>query len=103
MTTAIDRLLFPGGKPSWESPELQSLNRLPPRATLVSYPTPTAAVAHPGPSPLRRSLNGVWEFRLVDRPAAAGAAARSRRGWDRVDVPGLWTMQGTSSRTTRTS
>ena len=91
---AIDRLLFPGRKPSWESPELQSLNRLPPRATLVSYPTPTAAVAHPGPSPLRRSLNGVWEFRLVDRPAAAGAAARSRRGWDRVDVPGLWTMQG---------
>ena len=94
MTTAIDRLLFPGRKPSWESPELQSLNRLPPRATLVSYPTPTAAIAHPGASPLRRSLNGVWEFRLVDRPAAAGAAARSRRGWDRVDVPGLWTMQG---------
>ena len=94
MTTALDRLLLPGGQPSWESPELQSLNRLPARATLVSYPTPDAALALAGPSPLRRSLDGAWEFRLVDRPAAAAAAARARRGWDRVDVPGLWTMQG---------
>ena len=103
MTTALDRLLHPGGQPSWESPELQSLNRLPARATLVSFPKPEAALAFADASPLRRSLNGVWEFRLVDRPAAAAAAARARRGWDRVDVPGLWTMQGTSGRTTRTS
>jgi len=94
MTAAIDRLLHPGGRRSWESPELQSLNRLPARATLVSYPTADAAVASPGPSPLRRSLDGEWEFRLVDRPSAAPAAARASRGWDRVEVPCLWTMQG---------
>ena len=93
MTAALDRLLFPGGQPSWETPELQSLNRLPPRATLVSFPT-AAAAALAEASPLRRSLAGTWEFRLVDRPDAAPVAARSRRGWDRVDVPGLWTMQG---------
>src|SRR5262245_41420481 len=97
MIAALDQLLFPGGQPSWELPELQSLNRLPPRATLVSYASPEAAAALADASPFRRRLGGPWEFRLVDRPTAAAAAAGRARGWDRVDVPGLWTMQGYES------
>ena len=82
MTAALDSLLRVGGRPSWQSPELTSLNRLPPRATLVRQ------------SGLVRSLNGDWEFRLVGRPEEAPAALARTRGWDTVPVPSLWTMLG---------
>jgi len=73
----LEALLFPGGRPSWQTPELTSLHKLPPRATLERAE--------------RRSLDGGWEFRLSPRPEDA-VGARGR--WHRVDVPGLWTMQG---------
>src|SRR5439155_5273321 len=76
---AASPLLFPGGRRSWETLELTSLGRLPPRATLAREAAWT------------RSLDGAWEFRLVDRPEDALRAARR---WDTVEVPGLWTMQG---------
>jgi beta-galactosidase len=75
----LDALLHPGGVRSWETPELTSLNRLPPRATVER------------PADRVRVLDGDWEFRLVDRPELA---ARTARRWHTVRVPGLWTMQG---------
>jgi beta-galactosidase len=63
-------------------PELASLGRLPPGATLRRDPRRV------------RTLDGRWEFRLAPRPEAAPAALARARGWDEVDVPGLWTMQG---------
>jgi beta-galactosidase len=58
---------------AWERPELTSLNRVAPAATLRR-----PAV----------SLAGRWDFALLRRP---GAAARA---WSTIEVPGLWTMQG---------
>jgi beta-galactosidase len=58
---------------AWEQPELTSLNRVPPSATL------------------RRpaiSLAGEWDFALLPRPDAAVEE------WSTIEVPGLWTMQG---------
>jgi len=78
--SALDELLYLGGRPSWELPEVSSLHRLPPRATLAR-----SAV---------RLLDGEWDFRLVDRPEEASRALGLRRGWDSLAVPGLWTMQG---------
>ena len=80
MKQALEALLFPGGRPSWEAPELTSLNKLPPRATLERAG--------------QRSLAGEWDFRLSPRPEDA-PSARGRR--HRVEVPGLWTMQGFES------
>ena len=77
MSAALETLLYPGGLPSWEAPELTGLNRLPPRATLDR--------------PERRSLAGEWDFRLAPRPEDAIALRGRGR---RVEVPGLWTMQG---------
>ena len=95
MSDALERLLLLGGRPSWELPELQSLNRLPARATLISFPTPAAAATFDrAATRWHVSLDGSWDFKLADRPAAAAAALRGARGWDTVDVPGLWTMQG---------
>ena len=74
--SALETLLFHGGTPAWQQPELTSLNRLAPSATLDG----------------RRqwALDGTWEFALVDRPDQAPGAS----GWTEVEVPGLWTMQG---------
>ena len=92
---ALAALLFPGGSPSWERPELTSLGTLPPRATLPPFPTPElAATLDRARSRWLRSLDGPWMFRLVDRPELAPAAAAQARGWRTVDVPSLWTMLG---------
>ena len=80
--TALEALLHPGGTRSWENPELTSLNRLPPRATLERDGS------------FQRSLDGEWEFRLVRRPEDAPRALDQARGWDSVAVPSLWTMLG---------
>ena len=61
----------------------------------MPFPTPElAATLDARQSPLHRSLDGAWEFRLAARPEEAAAALRRARGWDTVDVPSLWTMQG---------
>ena len=92
---AIDALLHLGGRPSWQNPELPSLNRLEGHATLVPFRSAEdAARLDPARSPWYASLDGDWEFRLVRRPDEAAAALAATRGWSRVEVPGLWTMQG---------
>jgi beta-galactosidase len=81
VSSGLDALLFLGGRRSWELPEVSSLNRLPPRATLARSDPPVI-------------LDGAWEFRLVGRPEEAVRALSGSRGWQPVAVPGLWTMQG---------
>ncbi|HEX7626711.1 MAG TPA: glycoside hydrolase family 2 TIM barrel-domain containing protein [Gaiellaceae bacterium] len=79
---SLDSLLSLGGRPSWMLPELASLNRLPPSATLTRDRARL------------RELDGRWAFRLAARPEDAPRALDTARGWSEVEVPGLWTMQG---------
>jgi beta-galactosidase len=79
---SLESLLYIGGAESWRLPELASLNRLPPVATLRR------------PASRMRSLDGAWSFKLSPRPEDAPRALRSTRSWHEVEVPGLWTMQG---------
>jgi len=95
VAAGLDALLHVGGRRTWENPELPSLNRVPPHATLVPFPSPELAVT------LDRSrskwfapLDGDWDFRLVERPEEGPRALGAARGWHTVPVPGLWTMQG---------
>jgi len=69
------------------------------RATL--YPFPDVASARSlerERSPWYLPLSGEWSFKIVDRPElvkSGDVAARTNRSrWDRVAVPGNWTMQG---------
>ena len=71
-----------GGRPAWQLPELASLGRLAPTATLNRKPSRV------------RTLDGQWQFRVAARPEEAARALRLARGWHEVEVPGLWTMQG---------
>ena len=84
--SALEQLLYLGGCPSWQLPEVPSLNRLPAHATLDR-----------AGGPRHRSLDGEWRFKLAPRPEEAAETLAKRGGWSPVDVPGLWTMQGFST------
>lgn len=91
-------LLFLGGVKSWESPQLTGLNKLPPRATLIPFPTPGDALALAREqSPWFMSLDGQWQFKLAPRPEAVTRDALAAEGWSAIAVPGDWTMQGYGS------
>ncbi len=83
----------------WTDPSVPAAGRHPGRATLTPYPSRDLAVANVrDESPWVRSLNGPWRFSLADRPenAPTGFAAPGFRddGWDEVQMPALFTMQG---------
>jgi beta-galactosidase len=87
-------LLFLAGTPTWQMPQLVGLNKLPPRATLIPFPSAEAAQTQVREaSPWYMSLCGTWDFQLKPRPAAVtldGLVAE----WSPIEVPGNWTMQG---------
>ncbi len=78
-------------------PNLVEINRLPARSPLVGYDD--ADSAHAGSdSAWRMSLDGRWNFRLLDNPhrLPPGWPAKSAtmaRSWNPVEVPGCWTRQ----------
>ena len=93
--TALLPLLHLAGMPTWEMPHLTSLNRLPPRATLI--PFPSADDAHQKQreeSPWFQPLNGVWDFKIFGRPEQVTHAAVEQGAWSPITVPGNWTVQG---------
>ena len=99
MTSSCINLLQLGSAKTWISPETISLNRLPMRSTL--YPFPDAAAARTldrDKSPWFRLLNGGWHFKMAAQPEAVReddvASTTDRSGWNSVEVPGNWTMQG---------
>jgi beta-galactosidase len=80
----------------WEAPELTGVNRLPGRASFLPYAGTADARAQSNARVL--SLDGEWSFRAVDRPEDTPSDFPDPdldvSAWDRVAVPGNWTMQG---------
>ncbi len=82
----------------WEMPELTSFNKLPPRATFISYPT--RQLARKGGrenSPWHLDLNGQWDFSYQPSPQAASefiTRKTSAEEWAKIPVPSSWQMQG---------
>jgi beta-galactosidase len=93
-------LIQTGPLKTWQNPETLSFNRLAARATLYPYPTAKAALAdRREDSPWWRSLDGDWDFRLVDRPEAVPAefvapGFKPDTAWAKLPVPSNWTMHG---------
>ena len=63
--------------PIWRDPTVSGIGRLP---------------MHGLPHPDRFPLDGRWDFQLLPTPDAEPAPD----GWREIDVPGLWTRQGTT-------
>jgi beta-galactosidase len=88
-----------GGVRFWEMPELTGVGRLPMRTPCVPFPDETMARAGDREaSPWFRRLDGRWKFLYLtspdELPRDVADPALDVWGWDEIDVPGLWTMQG---------
>ncbi|MGB1253495.1 MAG: glycoside hydrolase family 2 TIM barrel-domain containing protein [Candidatus Promineifilaceae bacterium] len=83
----------------WENPQLVEINKITGHVNTVSYPSIEAAKhGDHTASPYYRSLNGQWQFKLVDNPDVVPenfyADDYDSADWDEIRVPGNWTMQG---------
>ncbi|MBR7128502.1 MAG: DUF4981 domain-containing protein [Lentisphaeria bacterium] len=75
----------------WELPELIEINRLPMAAELMTFDTAENALSFDRTkSPYFKDINGTWDFILLDHPDDD----YSNREWDKIKVPGVWTLQG---------
>ncbi|MCG8384237.1 MAG: hypothetical protein MJA30_01750, partial [Cytophagales bacterium] len=60
--------------PHWQNPEVVNVNKLPARATSISYPTETLAIdANRDASPRKKTLNGPWKFSFYSAPSKVPA------------------------------
>jgi beta-galactosidase len=102
--------------PLWETPEIQSINRLPMGSCLVPFPSAQAALADalagpehrdPKTNPYFHSLDGEWSFRLLHSPLGMPGSPSEEEpfpqwvkpgfdvsSWPHIQVPGTWTLQG---------
>ncbi len=83
----------------WENPSLTELNRLPMRPGFAPFVTEESARQRElSQSPWALCLDGAWKFHLAANPShlpdGFEAAEFDDSGWDWIDVPGNWTLQG---------
>ena len=104
--------------PIWENPEIQEVNRLPMRSTLLPFASSeealTDAIAGPEFRVTERnqyclSLDGTWRFKLLNNPMEDAcpntvvpgfdvpewaSPSYDAGSWAELKVPGTWTRQG---------
>lgn len=85
--------------PPWQDLNVLSVNKEAPHAEFASFDTPAqAARVSLEHSPYARSLNGVWKFHWVgkpaDRPSDFHAPSYDDSRWTTIDVPSCWEMRG---------
>ncbi len=83
----------------YQMPECIALNKLPGKSTFFPYNSEKSALKNnPESSPFYRSLNGRWQFHLFPNPEAVSEKCLEpgfkSSNWDKIKVPGNWTMQG---------
>ncbi|MFA9479771.1 glycoside hydrolase family 2 TIM barrel-domain containing protein, partial [Phycisphaerales bacterium AB-hyl4] len=82
-----------------QDPATLALHRLPARSAFTSHPDEAGAMQGPfAPSPHHRLLNGRWRFHYATHPALSPRAFHQNdfddAGWEALDVPGHWQLQG---------
>ncbi len=87
------------GSQDWENQDVIGINKEPAHSTFIPYgDIKTALEGDPERSPYYQSLNGIWEFNWVrkpaDRPKGFYRADYDTGGWGDIEVPGNWEMQG---------
>jgi len=83
--------------PEWQNPEIYEINRQPARSTSLSYPS-IKAIQSGKESENQHSLDGLWDFHWVPRPAERPEGFEkpdfNLEGWQKINVPGHWELQG---------
>ncbi len=85
--------------PHWQNPSVIQVNKLPARATSISYPNKQLAIqGDRDQSPRKKSLNGNWKFQLVENPSEVPNAfyttSFSDGQWKNIPVPSNWELEG---------
>ena len=87
----------------WENPQITGINKEDGHASLTPFANAESALRaaraiRREDSPFYRSLNGSWSFAAAPNPAAAPAGFEQPgydvSGWDQIQVPGNWQLQG---------
>ncbi len=83
----------------WQDPTVTQINRLPARASSVSYSDLASAKANKKQSTNRRLLlNGLWKFNFAESPTTSPAHFFNLNyddsAWDDIPVPSNWELQG---------
>lgn len=83
----------------WENPEALSLNKEQPHAYFFNFASVDNALkVLPQNSEYYKSLDGTWKFNWVNhpdkRPQDFFKADFDASGWDDIQVPGCWNVQG---------
>jgi beta-galactosidase len=104
LTVAAFSLFWAQGKANpalndWENPTVFEINRLPARATFMTYPEREAAIIdNYDRSPYYLSLTGTWKFNWVpkpaDRPLDFYKTDFDHKLWGDIKVPGNWELLG---------
>lgn len=85
--------------PDWENPAVFGINKEAPRATFLPYQNEELAIADDySRSEFYLSLNGIWKFNWVkkpaDKPEGFYAENYDVNHWSEIKVPGNWELQG---------
>ncbi len=84
----------------WQDPNVNAINRTPMHSTFKIFGSEAQAEASydDEQSPYRLSLNGTWRFNWVEnadqRPTDFFSVGYNDRGWDNMEVPAMWEMNG---------
>ncbi|MEL6557477.1 MAG: glycoside hydrolase family 2 TIM barrel-domain containing protein [Bacteroidota bacterium] len=85
--------------PEWKNPTVTQVNRLPARATSISFETEEQALEKSiEESPRHQSLNGIWQFSWASIPENLPSGFEKNefqtKNWSTIEVPSNWELQG---------
>ena len=92
--------LFDQKTVEWEDPEVFQINREAPHASFYRYTNQQDALTNESyhNSPLYHSLNGIWKFNWVKKPAERPMFFYKNdydvSTWDDIKVPSNWELEG---------
>ncbi|KAF9883700.1 hypothetical protein FE257_003038 [Aspergillus nanangensis] len=92
---SLGAMAWPGVLPDWSNLNVLHRNTLAPRAHFYLYPNEQTALTFDREESLFHSLNGTWKFHYDASPFTAPMWEEANvTGWDDIEVPGPWQMQG---------
>jgi beta-galactosidase len=85
--------------PDWENPEVFDINRMVPHVNTVPFSTKESALGNKkSQSKFYKSLNGMWKFHWVKKPADRPKDFYKENydvsQWDEIPVPANWELEG---------
>ena len=97
--TSITSIPLTGQLPDWENPAMFDQNKELPHTTFIPFEDETSALTKKRKeSVYYHSLNGLWKFNWVrkpaDRPVDFHKLSYDVSGWDSIPVPSNWELEG---------